>query len=54
MRIWQGICLSAVLLGSFASLAQAANPEDEYKKLIRVNVPLNRPLKSSVPLNPSP
>ncbi|HEV2621832.1 MAG TPA: hypothetical protein VGU65_07070 [Frateuria sp.] len=38
MRVrWQGICLGAVLLGSFASLVHAANPEDEYRKLIRVN-----------------
>jgi hypothetical protein len=38
MRIaWQGICLWAVLLGSLASLVHAANPEDEYRKLIRVN-----------------
>ena len=34
---WRGICLWAVLLGSFASLVHAANPEDEYRKLIRVN-----------------
>lgn len=34
---WQGICLWAVLVGSFASLVHAANPEDEYRKLIRVN-----------------
>ncbi|NMW23638.1 hypothetical protein HFP05_04260, partial [Rhodanobacter denitrificans] len=37
---WQRICLWAVLLGSFVSLAHAqsvATPEDEYKKLIRVN-----------------
>ncbi len=37
---WQGICLSAVLFGSLLSLAHAqsvATPEDEYRKLIRVN-----------------
>lgn len=37
---WQGICLWAVLLGSFVPLAHAqsvATPEDEYKKLVRVN-----------------
>jgi len=39
MRIWQGICLSAVLLFSFGSLchAQSTPQEDEYKQLIRVN-----------------
>ncbi|HET8899885.1 MAG TPA: hypothetical protein VFN09_14030 [Rhodanobacteraceae bacterium] len=38
MRITrQGICLWVVLLGSFASLVHAASPEDEYRKLIRVN-----------------
>jgi hypothetical protein len=38
--IWQGICLWAVLLGPFVLLVHAqsaATPEDEYKKLIRVN-----------------
>jgi len=39
MRIrWQGICLWAVALMSFASFCHATvTPEDEYKKLIRVN-----------------
>ncbi|HWX65436.1 MAG TPA: hypothetical protein VNZ27_03310 [Rhodanobacter sp.] len=39
MRVWQGICLSAVLLFSFGALshAQSVTPEDEYKKLIKVD-----------------
>ena len=40
MRItWQGICLWAVVLLAFANAAhaQTVTPEDEYKKLIRVN-----------------
>ncbi|HEY0199893.1 MAG TPA: hypothetical protein VGC19_15370 [Rhodanobacter sp.] len=40
MRAWQGICLSAVLLVSFASVCRAQSsvtPEDEYKQLIKVN-----------------
>jgi YD repeat-containing protein len=39
MRNWQGICLSAVLLVTFAGAcrAQSVTPEDEYKKLIKVD-----------------
>ncbi|MEP6899277.1 MAG: RHS repeat-associated core domain-containing protein [Rhodanobacter sp.] len=40
MRIWQGICLSAVASVSMATLCHAQStvtPEDEYKKLIRVS-----------------
>jgi len=39
MRVWQGICLSAMLLFSFGALchAQSVTPEDEYKKLIKVD-----------------
>jgi hypothetical protein len=38
MRVWQGICLSAVLSMSLAGVCRAQNlPEQEYKKLIRVS-----------------
>ncbi|HEV2679260.1 MAG TPA: hypothetical protein VGV14_02055, partial [Rhodanobacter sp.] len=39
MRVWQGICLSAVLLFSFGALshAQSVTPEDEYKNLVKVD-----------------
>ena len=39
MRIWQGICLSAVVLVSFANAchAQSVTPEDEYKQLIKMD-----------------
>ncbi|SHM52254.1 YD repeat-containing protein, partial [Rhodanobacter sp. OK091] len=38
MRVWQGICLSAVLLFSSGSFCHAQSvPETEYKQLIRVN-----------------
>ncbi|HWX67855.1 MAG TPA: hypothetical protein VNZ27_15665 [Rhodanobacter sp.] len=39
MRVWQGICLSSVLLCSFGALchAQSVTPEDEYKKLVKVD-----------------
>ena len=38
MRVWQGICLSAVLSASLAGVCRAQNlPEQEYKKLIRVS-----------------
>jgi hypothetical protein len=39
MRVWQGICLSTVLLFSFGALchAQSVAPEDEYKKLVKID-----------------
>jgi hypothetical protein len=39
MRVWQGICLSAMLLFSFGALchAQSVTPEDAYKKLIKMD-----------------
>ncbi len=39
MRTWQGICLSAVMLITFSSAchAQSVTPEDEYKKLIKID-----------------
>lgn len=45
MRVWQGICLSAMLLFSFGALcrARSVTPEDEYKKLIKVDRDIQQP-----------